>query len=196
MWERVGYLKFEMTEKLNLSFLNSSFSADDDDSSLKPTAKQFKPCDDANHSKASRGFVSSSPSSSLGKHYILKKLGKSMPASMSASVPKTKQAPITVNEDIRKSLIRFKRTLSRSDDKLSHYMESKGGDSKNDIGIARSPQSSFADTKNSWRCNGKVKFFKVIFIIDLFHNAKTFVSISGRASNTIPLRHIGQTNHV
>ena len=148
-----------MTEKLNLSFLNSTFLADDDDSSLKPTAKQSKPCDDATHSKASRGFFSSS-SSSLGKDYILKKLGKSMPASMSVSMPTSKQPPITVNEDIRKSLIRFKRALSRSDDQLSHYMESKGDDSKNDTGIARSPQSSFADTNSSWRCNGKVTFFK------------------------------------
>ena len=129
MCERVGYLKFEMTEKLNLSFLNSSFSADDDDSSLKPTAKQSQSCDDASHSEASRGFVSSS-SSSLGKDYILKKLRKSMPASMSASMPTSKQGHITVNEDIHKSIIRFKRTLSRSDDELSHYMESKGDDSR------------------------------------------------------------------
>ena len=63
-FEHVGYLKFEMTGKLYLSFPDSSFSSDDVDSSLKPTAKQAKHFDDPSHWKATRSFVSSSSSSS------------------------------------------------------------------------------------------------------------------------------------
>ena len=133
-----------MTGKSKLSFLDSSFSSDDDDSSVKPTSKQSKPCDDPSDSKATISFVSasssSSSSSSLGKYYILKKLEKSnlvaktsyLGDPVSSSTPTSKQPPITVNEKISKSMIRFKRTLSKSDVELSGYVESNGGHSRND----------------------------------------------------------------
>ena len=155
--------------ELNISFLDSSFSSEDDDSSLTPTSKQTKPGDDPSNPKATRSFVSAS-SSSLGKDYILKKLGKSnsvaklsgLGNSVSASTPTSKQPPITVNENISKSMIRFKRTLSRSVDELSHYVESKGDHSRNDSGIIRSRESSDTDTTTSNSCssNSKDKFLK------------------------------------
>ena len=155
--------------ELNISFLDSSFSSEDDDSSLTPTSKQTKPGDDPYDPKATRSFVSAS-SSSLGKDYILKKLGKSnsvaklsgLGNSVSASTPTSKQPPITVNENISKSMIRFKRTLSRSVDELSHYVESKGDHSGNDSGITRSRESSDTDTitSNSCSSNSKDKFLK------------------------------------
>ena len=155
--------------ELNISFLDSSFSSEDDDSSLTPTSKQTKPGDDPYDPKATRSFVSAS-SSSLGKDYILKKLGKSnsvaklsgLGNSVSASTPTSKQPPITVNENISKSMIRFKRTLSRSVDELSHYVESKGDLSGNDSGITRSRKSSDTDTTTSNSCssNSKDKFLK------------------------------------
>ena len=147
-----------MTGKSKLSFLDSSFSSDDDDSSVKPTSKQSKPCDDPSDSKATISFVSasssSSSSSSLGKYYILKKLEKSnlvaktsyLGNPVSSSTPTSKQPPITVNEKISKSMIRFKRTLSRSDVELSGYVESNGDHSRNDSGITRSRESSDTDT--------------------------------------------------
>ena len=162
-----------MTGKSKLSFLDSSFSSDDDDSSVKPTSKQSKPCDDPSDSKATISFVSassssSSSSSSLGKDYILKKFEKSNlvaktsylgnPVSFSTST--SKQPPITVNEKISKSMIRFKRTLSRSDVELSGYVESNGDHSRNDSGITRSRESSDTDTTTSNSCssNRKGKF--------------------------------------
>ena len=155
--------------ELNISFLDSSFSSEDDDSSLTPTSKQTKPGDDPYDPKATRSFVSAS-SSSLGKDYILKKLGKSnsvaklsgLGNSVSASTPTSKQPPITVNENISKSMIRFKRTLSRSVDELSHYVESKGDHSGNDSGITRPRESSDTDTTTSNFCssNSKDKFLK------------------------------------
>ena len=45
------------------------------------------------------------------------------------------QLPIAVNENTNKSIGRFKKTLSRSDDELSHYVGSKGDYSKNDSRI-------------------------------------------------------------
>ena len=147
-----------MTGKSKLSFLDSSFSSDDDDSSVKPTSKQSKPCDDPSDSKATISFVSasssSSSSSSLGKYYILKKLEKSnlvaktsyLGDPVSSSTPTSKQPPITVNEKISKSMITFKRTLSRSDVELSGYVESNGDHSRNDSGITRSRESSDTDT--------------------------------------------------
>ena len=81
---------------------------------------------------------------------------------VSASTPASKQPPITVNENISKSMIRFKRTLSRSVDELSHYVESKGDHSRNDSGIIRSRESSDTDTTTSNSCssNSKDKFLK------------------------------------
>ena len=162
-----------MTGKSKLSFLDSSFSSDDDDSSVKPTSKQSKPCDDPSDSKATISFVSassSSSSSSLGKYYILKKLEKSnlvaktsyLGDPVSSSTPTSKQPPITVNEKISKSMIRFKRTLSRSDVELSGYVESNGGHSRNDSWITRSQESSDTDTTtiNSCSSNCKGKFLK------------------------------------
>ena len=127
---------------------------------MKPTSKQSKLCDDPSDSKATITFVSasssssSSSSSSLGKDYILKKLEKSnlvaktsyLGNPVSSSTPTSKQPPITVNEKISKSMIRFKRTLSRSDVELSGYVESNGDHSRNDSGITRSRESSDTDT--------------------------------------------------
>ena len=76
---------------------------------------------------------------------------------MFASTPTSKQPFITVNENISKNMIRFKRTLSRSDDALSHYVESKGDHSRNDKGITRSRESSDTDTTTS---SGKDQFVK------------------------------------
>ena len=136
---------------------------------MTPTSKQTKPGDNPSDPKATRSFVSAS-SSSLGKDYILKKLGKSNSVAkmsglgnpVSASTPTSKQPPITVNENICKSMIRFKRTLSRSDDELSHYMERKGDHSGNDSGITRLRESSDNDTTTSNSCSsiGKGKFLK------------------------------------
>ena len=155
--------------ELNISFLDSSFSSEDDDSSLTPTSKQTKPGDDPSDPMATRSSVSAS-SPSLGKDYILKKLGKlnsvakmsGLGNPVSASTPTSKQPPITVNENISKSMIRFKRTLSRSVDELSHYVESKGDHSGNDSGITRSQESSDTDTTTSNSCssNSKDKFLK------------------------------------
>ena len=142
---------------------------------MKPTSKQSKPCDDPSDSKATISFVSassssSSSSSSLGKDYILKKFEKSNlvaktsylgnPVSFSTST--SKQPPITVNEKISKSMIRFKRTLSRSDVELSAYVESNGDHPRNDSGITRSRESSDTDntTSNSCSSNCKGKFSK------------------------------------
>ena len=61
--------------ELNISFLDSSFSSEDDDSSLTPTSKQTKPDDDPSDPMATRSSVSAS-SPSLGKDHVLKKLGK------------------------------------------------------------------------------------------------------------------------
>ena len=160
-----------MTGKLNLSFLDSSFSSDGNDSSLKLTPKQAKPGDDPGNSKATRSFVSASSSSSsassssLSKDYILKKIGKSNSVSktsglgnpVSASTPTNKKLHITVNENISKNMIRFKRTLSRSDDELSHYVESKGHHFRNDSGRIRSRESSDTDTTTN---NNKDQFVK------------------------------------
>lgn len=116
-----------------------------------------------------RSFTSSS-SSSLSKDYILKKLGKSNSLAktsdlrnpLSASMPTAEQTPITVNESIGKSIIRLKRTLIRSDNELSHYVESKGDHSRNDSRITRSPESSDTNTTTSNSCssNDKGKFLK------------------------------------
>ena len=115
-------------------------------------------------------FSSSSSSSSLGKDYILKNLEKSNSVAktsglgnpVSVLTPASKQPPISVNENISKSIIRFRRTLTRSDDELSHYVESKGDHSRNDIGITRSPESSDTNTTTSNSCssNSKGKFCK------------------------------------
>ena len=126
---------------------------------MKPTSKQSKLCDDPSDSKATISFVSassssSSSSSSLGKDYILKKLEKSnlvaktsyLGNPVSSSTPTSKQPPITVNEKISKSMIRFKRTLSRSDVELSGYVETNGDHSRNDSGMTRSRESSDTDT--------------------------------------------------
>ena len=123
---------------------------------MKPKSKQSKPCDDPSDAKATISFVSasSSSSSSLGKDYILKKLEKSnlvaktsyLGNPVSFSTPTSKQPPITVNEKISKSMIRFKRTLSRSDVELSGYVETNGDHSRNDSGITRSRESSDTDT--------------------------------------------------
>ena len=43
-------------------------------------------------------------------------------------------------------MIRFKRTLSRSDVELSGYVETNGDHSRNDSGITRSRESSDTDT--------------------------------------------------
>ena len=158
-----------MAGKLNLSFLDSSFSSDGNDSSMKPTPKQAKPGDDPSNSKAIRSFVSasssSSSSSSLSKYYILKKIGNSNSVAktsglgnpVSASTPTSKKPHITVNENISKNMISFKRTLSRSDDELSHYVESKADHFRNDSGITRSRESSDTDTTTS---SGKDQFVK------------------------------------
>ena len=142
---------------------------------MKPTSKQSKPCDDPSNSKTTISFVSassssSSSSSSLAKDYILKKLEKSnlvaktsyLGNPVSSSTPTSKQPPITVNEKISKSMIRFKRTLSRSDVELSAYVESNGDHPRNDSGITRSRESSDTDntTSNSCSSNCKGKFSK------------------------------------
>ena len=141
---------------------------------MKPTSKQFKPCDDPSNSKTTISFASasssSSSSSSLGKDYILKKLEKSnlvvktsyLGNPMSSSTSTSKQPPITVNEKISKSMIRFKRTLSRSDVELSGYVECNGDHSRNDSEITRSRESSDTDTTTSNSCssNRKGKFLK------------------------------------
>ena len=159
-----------MTGQVNLSFLDSSLSSYDNDSSSKPTSKQAKSCDDPSDSKATRCFVSASSSSSFGKDYILKKVRKSNSVTktsgfgnpVSSSTPTSKQPPITVNENISKSMIRFKRSLSRSDDEVSHYVESEGDHSRNDSGMIRSRESSDTDTTTSNSCssNHKTKFLK------------------------------------
>ena len=155
-----------MTGQLSLSFLDSSFSSYDNDSSSKPTSKQAKPCDDRSDSKATRCFVSaSSSSSSLAKDYILKKVRKSNSVTktsgfgnpVSSSTPTSKQPPITVNEKISKSMIRFKRSLSRSDDEVSHYVESEGDHSRNDSGMIRSRENSDTDTTTSNSCSSNHK---------------------------------------
>ena len=45
------------------------------------------------------------------------------------------QLPIAVNENTNKSIGRFKKTLSRSDDELSHYLGGRGDYSKSDSRI-------------------------------------------------------------
>ena len=72
-------------------------------------------------------------------------------------MPTSKQPPISVNENISKSIIRTKRTLNRSDDEneLGNYVESKGDHSRNDTGITRSPESFDTDTTTSNSCNIK-----------------------------------------
>ena len=81
---------------------------------------------------------------------------------MSALTPTSEQSSITVTENISKSIIRFKRALSRSDDEHSHYVESQGDRSRNDRGITRSPESFETNTTTSSSCSSNVKgkFFK------------------------------------
>ena len=100
----------------------------------------------------------------------MKKLGKSNSIAktsglgnpVSALTPTSEQSSITVNENISKSIIRFKRALSRSDDEHSHYVESQGDRSRNDRGITRSPESFETNTTTSSSCSSNVKgkFFK------------------------------------
>ena len=99
------------------------------------------------------------------KGYFLKKLGKSNSVAeacglgnpVSASMPMSKQPPLSVSKNISKSIIRFKRTLNRSDDKneLGNYVESKRDYSRNDTGTTRSPESFDTGTTTSKSCSSK-----------------------------------------
>ena len=97
--ESIENLKFEMTGKLNLPFLDSHFHQM---IMIVPWSQQQNKLNHVMTQAAQRLL---------------------------------QQLPIAVNENTNKSIGRFKKNLSRSDDELSHYLGGRGDYSKSDSRI-------------------------------------------------------------